>query len=130
MKTYYVYIVQCSDQSYYTGMTNNIERRLYEHNQGINPDCYTYKRRPVKLMFVQDFNNPINAIAAEKQIKGWNRKKKEALFNDDWNQIHELAKCKNQTSHLNNKKLSFDFAQDDSNSTQNEDLLKIINKLR
>ena len=104
MKTYYVYIVKCADQSYYTGITNNIERRLYDHNHGINPNCYTHKRRPVKLMFVQDFSNPKDAITAEKQIKSWSRKKKEALFHGDWNKIHDLAKCKNSTSHVHHKK--------------------------
>ncbi|MBC8552369.1 MAG: GIY-YIG nuclease family protein [Candidatus Brocadiales bacterium] len=113
MKTYYVYIVKCTDQSYYTGITNDIGRRLYEHNHEINPDCYTYKRRPVKLMFVQDFSNPKDAIAAEKQTKSWSRKKKEALFQGDWNKIHELAECKNNTSHVNHKKLSLDSARDD-----------------
>ena len=113
MKSYYVYIVKCADQSYYTGITNNIELRLYGHNHGINPDCYTYKRRPVKLMFVQDFSNPKDAIAAEKQIKGWSRKKKESLFQDDWNKIHELAKCENSTSHIHHKKPSLDSARDD-----------------
>ncbi len=103
MKTYYVYIIKCTDQSYYTGITNNIESRLYGHNHGINPDCYTYKRRPVKLMFVQNFSNPKDAIAAEKQTKGWSRKKKEALFQGDWNKIHELAKCKDSTSHVHHK---------------------------
>ena len=104
MKTYYVYIVKCTDQSYDTGITNNMERRLYGHNHGINPDCYTYKRRPVKLMFAQDFSNPKDAITAEKQIKGWSRKKKKALFQGDWNKIHELAKCRNSTSHVHHNK--------------------------
>ncbi|GAX61135.1 excinuclease ABC subunit C [Candidatus Scalindua japonica] len=113
MKTYYVYIIKCSDQSYYTGITNDIERRLQTHNEGINPDCYTYKRRPVNLMFVEDFSNPIEAIAAEKQIKSWSRKKKEALFQGDWNKIHELAKCKNSTSHVHHEKQPLDSARDD-----------------
>lgn len=113
MKSYYVYIVKCTDQSFYTGITNNIGRLLYGHNHGINPDCYTYKRRPVQLMFVQDFTNPKDAITAEKQIKGWSRKKKEALFQDDWNKIHELSECKNSTSHVHHNKLSIDSARDD-----------------
>jgi len=113
MKTYYVYIVQCADLSYYTGMTNNIERRLYEHNTGFDQKCYTYKRRPVKLMYVQTFNNPIEAITAEKQIKRWSRKKKEALFKEDWDKLKEYSKCLNETSHLNFNKTSLDSARDD-----------------
>lgn len=55
-------------------------------------------------MFIQGFSNPKDAIAAEKQIKGWSRKKKETLFQCDWNKIHDLAKCKNSTSHIHHKK--------------------------
>ena len=87
MKTYYVYIIKCTDQPYYTDITNNIESRLYGHNHGINSGCYTYKRRPVKQMFIQDFSNPKAAIEAEKQIKVWSRKKKEVLFEGNWNKI-------------------------------------------
>ncbi len=114
MKTYFVYILKCSDDSYYTGITNNLERRLTEHNQGINPKCYTYNRLPVKLMYFDKFDNPNDAIAAEKQLKGWSRKKKEALFERNWDRIHELAKCRNITSHLNYNKSSLDSARDDS----------------
>ncbi len=53
MKTFYVYIVKCRDESYYTGITNDIERRLEEHNFGEAPDSYTAIRRPVNLMFVK-----------------------------------------------------------------------------
>ena len=97
MKTghnYYVYIVQCADGLYYTGVTNDLERRLLEHNTGFVMDCFTYKRRPVELKYYQHFYDINNAIAFEKQIKGWSRKKKEALFNNDWDEIKRLAKSK------------------------------------
>ncbi|HET9055403.1 MAG TPA: GIY-YIG nuclease family protein, partial [Chitinophagaceae bacterium] len=68
---YYVYIVECNDGSYYTGVTNDIERRLWEHNTGYNKDSYTYKRRPVELKYAGHFTDIIQAIAWEKQIKGW-----------------------------------------------------------
>ncbi len=103
MKSYYVYIVKCVDQSYYTGITNNIESRLYGHNHGIHTDCYTYKRHPVKPVFIQYFSNPKDAIAEEKQLKNWSRKKKEILFQSNWNKIYELAKCKNSTSHVHHR---------------------------
>lgn len=61
IKNYYVYIVKCSDGSYYTGITNNIERRLAEHNKGINKDCYTFNRNPVELMFCEYFIDPDQA---------------------------------------------------------------------
>jgi putative endonuclease len=89
---YCVYIVECSDTNYYTGVTNNIERRLWEHNNGENKLSYTYSRKPVVLKYCDRFTNIKDAIAWEKQIKGWSRKKKEALFNDDWEKIKQLSK--------------------------------------
>lgn len=97
MKTghnYYVYIVQYSDKSYYTGVTNDLERRLWEHETGYNEKCYTYTRRPVELKYNEHFHNINNAIAREKQIKGCSRKKKEALFKRDWKEISKLAKSR------------------------------------
>lgn len=91
---YCVYIVECSDKSYYTGVTNNLERRLWEHETGYNSSCYTFKRRPVVLKYYQWSQDIMQAIAWEKQIKGWSRKKKEALFIGDWEEIKRLAKSK------------------------------------
>lgn len=91
MKSYFVYIVKCSDKSYYTGITNNLVRRLNEHNFGIEKKSYTFSRRPVKLKFSEMFNDPKSATQLEKQIKGWNRKKKEALFKRDWVKNVELS---------------------------------------
>lgn len=91
MKFYYVYIVKCSDATYYTGVTNDVERRLNEHNDGIKPDSYTCSRRPVELVFQYEFNDIAQAIAFEKQIKGWSRKKKEAIINNNWNSLPELS---------------------------------------
>ena len=79
----FVYIIECSDKSYYVGVTNNIERRLFEHNQGLNLKCYTYNKRPVKLKFCDYCSDSVEAIAFEKKLKGWGRKKKEALFQKD-----------------------------------------------
>ena len=89
---YYVYIVQYRDGSYYIGITNDIERRLWEHNTGYNTACYTYERKPVELKYFEHFTDSMQAITREKQLKGWSRKKKEALFKGDWNQIKQLAK--------------------------------------
>lgn len=104
MKTYYVYILKCSDNFYYTGVTNDIERRLAEHKEGLNSTAFTYKRRPIQLMFCESFININEAIAFEKQVKGWSRKKKEALIERNWDKLKELAECKNITSHKNYKK--------------------------
>lgn len=97
----YVYLLRCRDGSYYTGVTNDINRRLSEHNSGVDPACYTYSRRPVSLAFCEEFANPNDAIAAEKQIKGWSRKKKEALIEKNWERLKELSRCLNATSHEN-----------------------------
>ncbi len=86
-----MYIVQCSDGFYYTGITNDWERRIAEHNEGLDKTCYTYKRRPVVLKYCEHFINVKNAIAYEKQLKGWSRKKKEALFIGDFEAIKKLA---------------------------------------
>src|ERR1700742_3934447 len=95
MDQYFVYILHCNDSTYYTGVTNNLERRMYEHENAINPGSYTCKRRPVKLVFYESFPDINQAIAFEKQVKGWNRKKKEAIINGDWNLLPELSKRKN-----------------------------------
>ena len=92
MKNYYVYILKCKDKSYYTGITNDFERRLDEHLSGLNPKSYTYERRPVELVWLETFNDPEDAIATEKKIKGWSRRKKEALINEDWDKLVEYSK--------------------------------------
>jgi putative endonuclease len=92
MKSYYVYILKCIDNSYYTGITNNIERRMQEHNEGLNKTCFTYNKRPLLLVYHSVFTNPIEAIAFEKQIKGWSRKKKEALIIGDFELLKALSK--------------------------------------
>ena len=88
----FVYIVECSDKSYYTGVTNDAERRVSEHNSGLDCKSYTYNKRPVVLKHCEQFEDPIQAIEIEKQLKGWSRNKKEALFKNDWEAVKELAK--------------------------------------
>ncbi len=95
---FYVYILKCSDNSYYTGVTNDIEVRIKQHNLGLSPNSYTYSRRPVEWVFVNEFKYIDKAIAFEKQIKGWSRKKKEAIINDNWEVLKKLSICKNETS--------------------------------
>ena len=99
MKTYFVYILQCVDGSYYTGLTNNLELRLEQHNSGTNPASYTYRRRPVFLVFNQDFSDVNQAILFEKKIKKWSAKKKKALINGDFYLPQILAECRNETHH-------------------------------
>ncbi len=94
MKTYYVYILNCSDNSYYTGFTSNLAQRIFEHNTGKHIDSYTFSRRPVKLVYYCEFSNPTIGIEKEKQIKKWSRAKKEALINGNFKKLPNLAKKK------------------------------------
>lgn len=97
MKLYYVYILECADGLLYTGITNNISRRLTEHQRGLNKSSFTYKRRPVKLIFHQEFNDVKQAIYFEKKIKKWSAKKKRALAKGDFNRLQILSECRNMT---------------------------------
>jgi putative endonuclease len=73
-------------------MTNSIDRRLFEHNSGKNPDSYTFIRRPVELVWFESLSDPTQAIMVEKKIKGWSRRKKEALINEDWDKLVQYSK--------------------------------------
>ena len=84
-------ILKCIDGSYYTGTTGDLERRFSEHQPGM-PGSFTWKRRPVVLVFSEEFSSWSEAIEREMQIKGWSRKKKEALIRGDWDQLRELAR--------------------------------------
>ncbi|WMI65809.1 GIY-YIG nuclease family protein [Aestuariibaculum sp. YM273] len=92
MKTYFVYILKCSDNAFYTGITNNMERRLHEHQEGKDIEAYTYTRRPVILVWFEMFTTPDEAIKTEKQIKGWSRRKKQALIDKDWEKLVKYSK--------------------------------------
>ncbi|MBE7639830.1 GIY-YIG nuclease family protein [Salegentibacter sp. BLCTC] len=96
MKLYYVYIVECKDKSYYTGITNNLNRRLWEHNSGYAKRAYTFTRRPVVLKWQEQFTDPNYAIMVEKQIKGWSRRKKQALINSNWKALIKFSKSYGQ----------------------------------
>ena len=89
---YTVYIVECHDGAYYVGVTNDLERRLWEHNTGFDKKCFTYKRRPVELKYYESCADIRQAIAYEKQLKGWSRKKKQALFKEDFKELKWLSK--------------------------------------
>ncbi len=89
---YSVYIIECRDKSYYVGVSNDLDRRLWEHNTGFNAGCYTYPRKPVRLKYYETTKDVKQAILREKQLKGWGRKKKEALFREDWNELKHLSK--------------------------------------
>lgn len=87
----WTYIVLCSDRSYYTGSTTEIDQRIVDHNNG-RFGGYTSRRLPVELVWSIEFSDIRDAIALERQIKGWARKKKEALIRGDFQLLHELAR--------------------------------------
>lgn len=91
MQSSWVYIVECSDGSYYTGATTNIDQRNAQHNAGTF-DGYTCSRRPLKLLWSQEFNDIRDAIEAERKLKKWTRAKKEALMRGDFEMLHELSR--------------------------------------
>ena len=89
---FWVYILKCADNSYYTGHTDNLENRVAQHSKKLIYSCYTATRLPVTLLFSQTFETRYEALSSERQIKGWSRNKKEALINGDWNLLSILAK--------------------------------------
>ena len=99
MKYYYVYIVLCSDNTYYTGMTNDLQRRLKQHESGYNPNGYTFSRLPIELKQYLQCEDPTEAIKIEKKIKGWSHKKKEALINENWKDLVKFSKNYTEYGH-------------------------------
>jgi tRNA/rRNA methyltransferase len=88
---FFTYILRCSDQSYYTGHTDDLERRMAQHLDG-TLGGYTHDRRPVELVWADEFPTREEALRAELQIKGWSRAKKEALIRRDWAAVQRLAR--------------------------------------
>jgi putative endonuclease len=103
MKLMYVYILECADGSFYTGVTNNVGRRFIEHTTGLHDTAYTFERRPVRLVFCREFSKPMKAISFEKQLKRWTRAKKIALINNELGKLHKLAECQNESHYKNFK---------------------------
>jgi predicted GIY-YIG superfamily endonuclease len=87
----FVYILKCSDGSYYVGSTTNLEKRLAEHQTGFFKG-YTESRRPVELVWSAEMPNENEAFLFERQIKGWSRAKKEAPIRGDWDRVHLIVK--------------------------------------
>lgn len=91
---FWVYMLKCADQSFYVGHTDNLDNRVGQHQAGIDPDCYTFSRRPLALVFSQEFATREEALAMERRIKGWNRAKKSALIKGDWQEISRISRFK------------------------------------
>jgi len=78
---YFVYVLECADKTLYVGSTNNLEKRLNEHNNSKCGAHYTKIRRPVKLMYSEKYSTKSEALKREIQIKGWRRERKLELIN-------------------------------------------------
>lgn len=89
-----MYILRCSDGSYYTGSTRDLEGRLYEHQNGLGA-VFTKKRLPIKLVYCEEFERIDEAFYREKQVQGWSRVKKEALIQGQYDLLPKLAKTRN-----------------------------------
>lgn len=89
----FVYLLKCSDGSYYVGSAtgDDLAPRIAQHDCGAFGG-YTASRRPVQLMWSQYFDRIVDGIAAERQIKGWSRAKKEALIGSDWAALRRLSR--------------------------------------
>ena len=92
---FYVYILHCSDGSYYIGHTDNQESRVAAHQSGAISG-YTSKRRPVSLVFSEQFHSREEAFERERQVKGWSRAKKQALIQGDWDSLVKLARSRSK----------------------------------
>ena len=88
---FWVYLLRCADGSYYAGHTDDMEARLWQHNQGLCCE-WTARRRPIELVWCEAAPTRSEALAFERRIKGWTRAKKEALIAGDWDRIGWLAK--------------------------------------
>ena len=102
--SYVVYILECSDGSLYTGTAADISQRLWQHEQGAFPSSYTYRRRPVKLIWTsEECKSYSQALRWEKQIKGWSRAKKEALIQGNFDTVHEIVKAERKRKEENKR---------------------------
>ena len=95
--SFWTYLLKCADGSYYVGHTDNLEARVWKHTNGEIPG-HTSSRLPVRLVFSQDHPTREESLAAERQIKGWSRKKKEAMIRGDWPEVSRLARNRNSVA--------------------------------
>lgn len=92
---FWTYMLHCADRSFYVGHTEDLETRIAQHETGAIPG-HTENRRPIKLVWSQQFGTRMEALEAERQIKGWSRAKKLALIREDWRLISTLARSKKE----------------------------------
>ena len=94
MKRYYVYILRCLDGTYYTGVTGDFEQRIAQHHYGAFPKCYTFVRRPLELVWSQEYDDIYAAIAGEKKLKKMSHNQKSAFIRGDFEMYKKLRRKK------------------------------------
>lgn len=97
----WVYMLKCADGSYYVGSHRggDVQTRVGQHQAGEGGD-YTQRRRPVTLIWCEEFQRITDAIAFERRIKGWSRAKKEALVAGDWSEVSALSRRRRTATQL------------------------------
>ena len=98
-----MYILECSNGKYYVGSTNDLKKRLEEHQQGLGAN-FTRKFCPVRLVYFEKYERVEDAFTREKQVQGWSSKKKEALMYGAKGELNDLASCRNDTHYRNHVK--------------------------
>lgn len=91
-KSYHVYMLACANGRFYVGSSSNLELRLAQHDRGYFRDCYTFDKRPLKLVWSQAFPDPDQMVEAERRLKSWSQAKKIALMNGEFHLLPGLAK--------------------------------------
>ncbi|MBX9782925.1 MAG: GIY-YIG nuclease family protein [Chitinophagaceae bacterium] len=94
-EVYFVYIIECNDGSFYTGLTNDLLKRFEEHCNAVYLECYTANRRPLVLRYYEVIPFLAEAMQREKQVKGWSKAKKKALIENNFHKLTLLSQCQN-----------------------------------
>ena len=92
----YMYILECSDGTYYTGYTMDLDKRIVEHQEGKGAN-HTKERLPIRLLYVEEYQKIYSAYYRKKQIQGWKRDKKQALMEGKFGDLIGFTECKNKT---------------------------------
>ncbi len=90
---FYVYILRCADHSFYVGFAQDLDSRVKAHNDGRGAS-YTFKRRPVRLVYSEAYQSEVEAVERERQLKRWSPAKKHALIQNDTERLKQLSKSR------------------------------------
>jgi predicted GIY-YIG superfamily endonuclease len=115
----WVYILRCADDSYYTGLTTDLEQRLGQHHAGTF-EGYTSTRLPVECVYVAEFQSMYEAIAWERTVKRWSRAKKAAVITGAWDSLPLLARSYQHHGRLGERRASFDTPRQEAGAAQDD----------